>query len=112
MPRKVKPGPAILRVEGISDGVDRRLVDDFTGEMIPQPDARPPKIQSAQAVRDQYNRERLAEKRALLERVMPERMGRVRPRAKMVAPHISGKRVIGRLGDKAIYVTLPPWRRS
>lgn len=31
MPRKPLPPPPIFRLEGLSDGIDRRAVDDFTG---------------------------------------------------------------------------------
>jgi hypothetical protein len=40
MVRELKPIP-ILAIERLSDGVDITLVDDFTGEMIPQPNAEP-----------------------------------------------------------------------
>lgn len=31
MPRKPLPSPPIFRLEGLSDGIDRRVVDDFIG---------------------------------------------------------------------------------
>ena len=42
MPRKPSLGPPMLRIEGLSDGIDLRLTDEFNGEVLPQPNARPP----------------------------------------------------------------------
>lgn len=44
-----KPGPPIIRIEQLSTGIDPTQRDDFTGALIPQPLARPPKIQDARA---------------------------------------------------------------
>lgn len=45
MPRKPGLGPGIMRIEGLSDGREIRpaLVDDFTGQPIPQADTALPR---------------------------------------------------------------------
>lgn len=54
MPRKVGLGPPIFKIERLSDGVDVMQVDDFTGQPIPQPNAKP--LPGAQELRDGANR--------------------------------------------------------
>jgi hypothetical protein len=56
MARKVGIGPAIFKIQGLSDGIDQLKVDDFGTGLIPQPNARPPKVDNAQSVRDMNNR--------------------------------------------------------
>jgi len=54
---------AIFRVEGLSDGVDVGMVDEFDGGMIPQPNAKVPMSS------DSYARARsqaIAAKRAMI----------------------------------------------
>ena len=54
MVRKINPPPAILKIEGLSTGIDPRLVDDFTREPLAQPHAKPPKdiVDPKRKVRD------------------------------------------------------------
>lgn len=54
MVRKVNPPPAILKIEGLSTGIDPRLMDDFTHEPLAQPYAKPPKdiVDPKQQARD------------------------------------------------------------
>lgn len=75
MPRKVGLGPAILRIEGLSDGVDYTLRDDWTGEVLPQPQARPPRVDDAFAVRDAFNKRKVEMARALLNGPKPKPQG-------------------------------------
>jgi hypothetical protein len=53
VPRKPSLGPPVLRIENLSTGIDPTLVDDFTGELMPQPNAKVP--QSAQEILDALN---------------------------------------------------------
>lgn len=69
MPRKPKPPPAMAQLQGLSDGIDQLLRDDMTHEVIPQPNARAPRLSDPQALRDQMNQARLARAQALLVRV-------------------------------------------
>ncbi len=41
MPRKPSLGPPIMRIEALSTGIDVLKVDDFNGEPLAQPNARP-----------------------------------------------------------------------
>jgi hypothetical protein len=70
MPRKPKLGPAILKIERMSDGGEIRpvIVDDFTGEVIepklaPMPTVAPTPPQD---VRDAENRQRADMHRAIV----------------------------------------------
>lgn len=65
MPRKPKPGMQLI-IEGLSDG-KRGLVDDFTGQPIPEPNAKP--IASASVTLDKRNRDKATAQRALLQAV-------------------------------------------
>jgi hypothetical protein len=89
MPRKPKPPPAILKVEGLSDG-RAGLVDDFTGEPISEPDAGP--RESAVDVQAAGHRQAIADKRAMLQQI-----GLIPSEPKLVPPNIPGKRAIGRI---------------
>ena len=88
MPRKVGPGPAILRIEGLSTGIDPTLVDDWTGKLLAQPNARVPKFQDAQTVRDRLSRAKQNAGLELLAKVLPQvidspvRVGHSKPRPK------------------------------
>lgn len=110
MPRKPNPPPAIFRIEGMSDGIDRRLVDDFTGEVIPQP-IKP--VANPKIAIDAAKHKVRADKRMLLEKLLPQALDIVDVPAapKAIAPHIPGKRAIVK-GSIAIHVVLPPWRRD
>ena len=59
MPRKPGIGPAILAIERLSDGIDPTAVDDFTGESLAQPHAKPvhgdPKALAAQRSKAQLD---------------------------------------------------------
>lgn len=71
MPRGMKPPPAIIRVESMSDGREIRpegFVDDFTGERVVIPkDNRPPRrLVTPQEARDASNRAKLAGAKAVL----------------------------------------------
>ena len=59
MPRKPGIGPAILAIERLSDGIDPTAADDFTGEPLAQPHARPvqgdPKALAAQRSKAQLD---------------------------------------------------------
>ena len=67
MSRKPHSGPPILRIEGLSTGIDPTMRDDTTGEVLAQPNAKPPKVQDAQAQRDTRNRQARLDKQLLLE---------------------------------------------
>lgn len=67
MGRKPRQPPPILRLEGLSTGIDPSLVDDFTGEVVPQPHARPPVMDNAQDYRDAQNRVKAEHAKALCE---------------------------------------------
>ncbi len=67
MPRKSSLGPPILRIEGLSDGIDHSLRDDFTGELWPQPEAKVPV--AAQEVIDAHNRAKAKAAEGLLQSV-------------------------------------------
>ena len=41
MPRKAKPPLTNLRIESLSTGIDVNMRDDWTGEVIAQPNAKP-----------------------------------------------------------------------
>ena len=69
-PRKVI---TVSRIEGLSDGQDRRLVDDFTGEVLPDPQAGP--RASAFDILDQANRDKATAQRAMLVKVAPKLCG-------------------------------------
>lgn len=56
MPRKPLAGPPILRLERLSDGLDPRMVDDFTGQPIAQASARvPPDLHTTRTQRKVEN---------------------------------------------------------
>ena len=63
----------ISRIEGLSDGRDKRLVDDFTGEVLPDPQAGP--RASAFDILDQANRNKAVAQRAMLAKVAPKLYG-------------------------------------
>ena len=63
----------ISRIEGLSDGRDKRLVDDFTGEVLVDPQAGP--RASAFDTLDQANRDKAAAQRAMLGQVAPKLCG-------------------------------------
>lgn len=111
MPRKVRPGPAIFRLEGLSDGIDRRMVDDFTG----QPLERTVRvIDDPDVARDAAKRKHAADQRALLAAVLPQALGieqTVRVEPKLVAPHLPGQRAIATIAGNAVLYPMPPWRR-
>ena len=62
MPRKARPG-MLLIIEGLSDG-KRGLVDDFTGQVIPEPSAKA--RDSVSVMLNQRNLDKLAAQRAIL----------------------------------------------
>jgi len=68
MPNKPKPGPPVLEIQRLSDGVDSTMIDDFTSELVPQPNARAPAIDSGQGYRDACNQARDQAYRELLQR--------------------------------------------
>lgn len=68
MARKHKLPPALLKIELLSSGIDPFAVDDLTQEPLPQPNARPPKIDNAQAHRDAHNRAKALAGQRILER--------------------------------------------
>ena len=74
MPRKPSLGPAIIRLERLSDGIDPRLVDDWTNEPLAQPNARPP--QDAQDYQDAMNRR----KHAMAQRIIDSALHKPEPK--------------------------------
>ena len=70
MPRKPSLGPAIIRLERLSDGIDPRLVDDWTNEPLAQPNARPP--QDAQAEHERLGKVKARKSLELLAKVLPQ----------------------------------------
>jgi len=69
MARQPKAGPPILRIELLSSGIDPTLRDDLSGELLPQPNARPPRMQDAQAIQDRDNILRQQAKLVLLDKL-------------------------------------------
>ena len=104
MPRKVGIGPAILRIEGLSTGRDPLAVDEFSGKPLPQPHAKPPKIDNAQVARDAMNRAERERKMQLLN----DTLYRKAPQVELIP---KGYYIVGRLGDRAMLKRCPPWRR-
>ena len=72
MPRKPGIGPPVIKIERLSDGIDPTIVDDRTGEVLHQPNARAPKVQDAQAERDRMNRAKARKGLELLAKVLPQ----------------------------------------
>jgi hypothetical protein len=64
-----KAPPVILKVECLSTGIDPFMIDDITGDLVPQPYAVPPMIDNAQEWIDAKNREKYAATVALLNEV-------------------------------------------
>lgn len=59
MPRYPKPPPIILTVQDVATGRDTRMVDDITGEAIPQPKAKPvPSIDELKAKAQRHKKAR------------------------------------------------------
>jgi len=82
MPRKPKSGPPILKIERLSDGIDPTAVDDFTQEPLVQPNAKPPRIDDAQAERDRLNRLKASAALQVLESAL--RAPKPKPQGKLV----------------------------
>jgi hypothetical protein len=101
MPRKPKPPMPLLVIQTLSDGINRALVDDFTGELMPQPDARPP-VDPMIAVNARKRAHREAAQRVL-------DVAFAKPKPVELVP--KGKRKIGEVGGKAVLITMPKWRR-
>jgi hypothetical protein len=64
-----KAPPVILKVECLSTGIDPFMIDDITGDLVPQPYAVPPIVDNAQEWIDAKNREKYAATVALLNEV-------------------------------------------
>lgn len=117
MPRKPQPPPAIFRIEGLSDGIDRRLVDDFTGLPIEQTVR---VIADPQIAIDAGKREKIANQRALLEAVLPRVLPQIEPigegevqiEPKFIPQEITGKRAIVTGKGLSLHLELPPYRRD
>lgn len=108
MPRKPLPPPPIFRLEGLSDGIDRRAVDDFTG-LPPETVAKPVVI----PVKPSHKGMSAVDGQLILQAtgMLPMLEQTVAVAPKMVAKHIPGKRVIGIMDGSALYVVMPAWRR-
>lgn len=58
MPRKPRAPLINLQIERLSDGINPYLKDDWTGKVLPQPDAKPPPdLRAEQGKRKQAERE-------------------------------------------------------
>lgn len=58
MPRKPKPPLVHLQIEGLSTGINPHLKDDWTGEVLAQPNAKvPPNLRAQQAEHKRIIRE-------------------------------------------------------
>jgi hypothetical protein len=104
MPRKPLPPPPIFRIEGLSDGIDRRLVDDWSGLPL-ETTARPVVIPNTV-----NRRMSAADGKAILQLIgmLPLPKETVAVVAK--PPAILGKRAI--VGEAMVmYVPQPSWRR-
>ncbi len=111
MPRKPNPPPPVLRIENLSTGIDTDMRDDFTGEVMPQLQAKP--RQSAQELLGAINVAKHSQNQLLLQAAgivpKPHIPACVRP----IAPHEpAGPR---RDGQKSKPITLvrlkASWRR-
>ncbi len=69
MPRKPRLGPSIIAIEDVATGQRLDLVDDFTGQAIPMPQAKPPRIQDGQAEMARLSNARAQASRELLGRL-------------------------------------------
>jgi hypothetical protein len=69
--RRAKDLPQ-FQIEAISTGKVVGYTDDFTGEELPQPNAKPPKIQDAQEWRNEQHRAKVRAAQALLEMAKPK----------------------------------------
>lgn len=116
MPRKVRPGPPVLRLESLSTGREIRPAsagaDDFeqTVQIERVQDQRPvqmpPTVEEMRSAAAREKREFSAE--------LLQRTGLVKPieqTVRMVAPAIKGKRAGPKLGEHVMMIDNPPWRR-
>lgn len=109
MPRKVKSGPPILKIEGLSDGReirDETFICDLTGEVKPVvQDMKPVRVmKSAQEVTNEINKA----KREFFDKVLHASL---LAKAKPVELVPIGKRKIAELNGMAVLVPRKPWRR-
>ena len=107
MPRKPNPPPAIFRIEGLSDGIDRRAVDDFTGlplETVAKPVPELPEKPSKRMSR--------ATGKVILQAagMMPKPVIATPP--KPVVTEVEGKRAAFVGKSITLHVALQPWRRD
>lgn len=113
MPRKARPGLPELHIEQLSTGKIYGLRDEFTRELIPQPNARPRKT-GHEYERERVERKRLAQLSVLVDAGLGAKVGYARKREQIeLVP--KGKRKIGEVNGQAILIDAPPkpaWRRS
>jgi len=106
MPRKPNPPPPIFRIEGLSDGIDRRNVDDFTRlplETVARPVPELPEKPSKRMSR--------ATGKVILQAArMIEQTVQVQPKPQAVS--VLGKRAAFVGESLSLHVALQPWRRD
>lgn len=69
MPRKPGLPPPIIAIEDIATGQRVDMVDDFTGQALPQPDAKPPRIQDGMAEQARLAKIKQDQAQALLDKL-------------------------------------------
>lgn len=116
MPRKVRPGPPVLRLESLSTGREIRPAsagaDDFeqTVQIAMVQDQRP--VQMLPTVEEIHSAAAKAKREFSTE--LLQRTGLVKPveeTVQMVAPAIKGKRAGPKLGEHVMMIDKPSWRR-
>jgi len=109
MGRKPRPPLNNLQIQSLSTGELVGLVDEFTGEPIAQPQARP--IKSAEAYRREQGERKAAQMRSVLvDAGLGQRIGYARKREPVeLIP--KGKRKVAEFNGKAVLMDKPRWRR-
>jgi hypothetical protein len=115
--RPTKLGPAILRIEGLSDGKDHRMVDDFTGQAIDQPNAKAPL--DYDEVVDAKRRQRVKDAKTFLQvyGLMPGKPDLTgHTMAEPAKPKLKHNQTVIHAGDQQFVITpkpraRPPWRK-
>jgi hypothetical protein len=115
MPRKPKP-PMDFVIESLSNGklsIPREEGVDDWGELIPVPEIYGPfrPLQADPFVeRDAQRKQVVKDKLTLLQALgLVERPESMKPKQVELIP--KGKRKIGQIGDKAMLIDMPKWRR-
>ena len=115
MPRKPKLPPFEIVVQGLSTGEPvgpRTFVDDLSGEVILMAEHYGPYKPPADldTLKRQRKQQVVEHQRMLLQAVgiLPGQATLQRPQVELIP---KGKRKIGQVGDKAMLIDMPKWRR-